>query len=466
MSNLKETYFSNFQNNLIEKVIKLIPNHDKPIRLIEREQSKFYCYGIADIFAEAGLLKRHFGQNYIFNGIVYEPLDIDGFKYFTYNTVYQSGIILSEKECRTIVKEILMRTPEYKGIPNDERYTLFRNGYVDNQTGQMIDYVPDYFPTMCVEAEFMGNQELYHPITDMFLDSISGGDPVLITRHWEVNGYCISSDAMAKRIFTLVGELGDNGKSTYLNFLCSLLSYQGVMQMSITNLVKGWFSLSELSKKRIEISADEGIMNLSTAQIATLKNISGHDWIAADVKHKQQVRFLSTCKILIASNHNIGVAYTACDPAFARRICSLPFDVKIPKEQQDPYLAYKLDAERNAVATEAFRHYIELRNRNYTFTGDDIYDNNLNFYPNNSLYNIINEFSNGYCCFNLESYTYTEELYTAFIKVYGDTVFKDITAFSQTFYKANNEKITKSKKHTVNRNAWGFNGVSLKGNLT
>jgi len=77
-------------------------------------------------------------------------------------------------------------------------------------------------------------------------------------------------------------------------------------------------------------------------------------------------------------------------------------------------------------------------------------------------YNFINEFNNQ-CSFSSEAYTYTEELYTAFVKIYGNTIFKDITAFSQAFYRANADKITKSKKHTANRNAWGFNGVSLKG---
>lgn len=453
-----------FQNSLTEKIRKLIPNQDKPIRLAAMIEPKDFCYSIAEIFAGAGLLKRHSGQNYSFNGTIYEPLDINGIKYFIYNTVYQGNIKLSEKECRTIIKEIIMRTPEYTGIPNDERYTLFRNGYVDNQTGQMINYVPDYFPTMYIDAEFMRNQPLFHPTMDKFLDDISGGDSVLIKRHWEVIGYCISSDAMAKRIFTLIGESGDNGKSTYLNFLCSLLSYHGVMQMSVTNLVKGWFSVSELSKKRIEISADEGVLNLNTAQIATLKSISGHDWIASDVKHKQQIRFLSTCKILIASNHNIGVAYTACDPAFARRICSLPFDVKIPKDKQDPYLVQKLEAERDAIATEAFRHYLDLRNRNYVFTGDDIYDNNISFTPDNPQYTAVNDFSNTDCDFsNPTDFTYTDELYQAFRQKYGGTIFRDITAFSQSFHRANTKKITKSKKHTANRNAWGFNGVSLKG---
>ena len=129
------------------------------------------------------------------------------------------------------------------------------------------------------------------------------------------------------------------------------------------------------------------------------KSISGHDIIMADVKHGQQIRFISTCKILIASNSDIGTAYTACDPAFARRICFLPFDVRIPKEQQDPFLIENLLNERDAIVTEAFHHYLELRNRNYIFTGDDIYDNHFNMYPSSPDYELIVEFTNEYCCF-------------------------------------------------------------------
>lgn len=118
MNNFNENHSLSFQNNLIEKVCRLIPNLEKPVRL-EKDLTKDFYYRISDILAGAGLLKRHFGQNYVFNGIVYELLDIDGLKHFIYNTVYQGGIILSEKECRMIIKEILIRTPEYMGIPND-----------------------------------------------------------------------------------------------------------------------------------------------------------------------------------------------------------------------------------------------------------------------------------------------------------------------------------------------------------
>lgn len=116
-----------------------------------------------------------------------------------------------------------------------------------------------------------------------FLDSIAGGDPMLIKRFWEVTGYCISSDVSAKRLFLLIGASGDNGKSTYLNFLTSLISYQGMVGMSLMNLLRSRFALSELCGKRLEISADEGLLNLNIADIGLLKRVSGHDWINTEV---------------------------------------------------------------------------------------------------------------------------------------------------------------------------------------
>ncbi len=462
-------YFNAYQNALITEINKVIPFQDKPNAPVNSKQEQQICCCIVNIFANAGVIKRYGGNAYMFNSIFYEKLNAENMRNFIFDTAYKSGIILNAKQCTWIMNEIILRTPEYMGIPNDERYTLFQNVYVDNQTGQPLSCIPDYFPTMCVEAEYLINQQIsvfcpqpYHPTMDMFLDSITGGDPILIKRFWEVTGYCIASDAMAKRIFLLIGESGDNGKSTYLNLLASLISRHAVTQMNITNLVKGWFSLGELDLRRLEISADEGFLELTTAQIAELKNISGHDWISCDVKHKNQSSFLCTCKILIASNNNIGAAYTACDPAFTRRICSLPFDVRIPKEQQDPLLLQKLQMEINSIATEAFHHFVEVRNRNYVFTGDDIYDKNFNMYPNNPLYSMIAEFSSNSCCFQPDAYSYTADLYDAFTSRYGNEAFKDVTGFSQAFYKANEAALNKHKKHTSEKYAWGFDGVTLK----
>ena len=434
---LKKCYFLYYQNQLVTEIQKKISFNGTSITPTNRKQKTDICNIITSVLISACVTKKYKYDYYVYNGIFYELLNDNNFMWFICNTATNSGINLDFNLCDKVMAEVKLRTPESDIEPNDNRYSLCLNGYFDNTTGQMFTNPINYFPTLCIEAQFIPNQQLYHPVMDKFLDDISGGDTVLIKRIWEVIGYCISSDCSAKRIFMLVGASGDNGKSTFLNFLCSLISWQGISEMSIDTLVGSRFSQAELKGKRIEISADEGLLNLNTNHIAILKKLSGNDPINVEVKHKSAIRFSPTAKILIASNHEIGAAYTACDPAFARRICSLPFDVKIPKEQQDPYLIQKLDTERDAIVTEALLHYLEVRNRNYIFTGDDVYDNNLYFYPNNPQYSLIADFSNSYCNFGNDLFAYTQELYSSFADIYGNNVFRDITAFSQAFYRAN-----------------------------
>ena len=229
------------------------------------------------------------------------------------------------------------------------------------------------------------------------------------------------------------------------------------------NLLGGRFAISELEFARINVSADEGAVDLNTEAIGRLKAISGHDIINSDVKNKEQTRFLCTCKLLIASNNNIGVAYTASDPAFERRLVTIPFEVSIPKEQQDPYLLDKLENERDAVATEAMKYYLELKANNYRFSGREQFNNMLHFAPSSEEYDLIRNFSECYCDFSdSEAFTPTQDLYTAFRNVYGDT-FKDVTAFSQAFNRANeSRKIIKHKKRTSAGNCWVYRGVTLK----
>ena len=147
----------NYQAALISQISKITSMQPTPGRLTDREQEKQFCYHAADIFANNGLIRRYLTKPYVFNGIFYEPLNEGNLKYFIYDTVYKSGVILTEKKCNLIIEEILIRIPDYNGILNDERYTLFQNAYINNITGELATIIPDYFPTMCVEAKYFFN---------------------------------------------------------------------------------------------------------------------------------------------------------------------------------------------------------------------------------------------------------------------------------------------------------------------
>ncbi len=140
----------------------------------------------------------------------------------------------------------------------------------------------------------------------------------------------------------------------------------------------------------------------------------------------------------------------------------IPFDVSIPKNEQDRELLTKLEYEKSAVATEAMRYYLELRNSQYQFSGRDVFNKQMLFSPIDDQYNLIEQFTRDCCDFSdSEAFTATQELYTAFRNVHGN-VFKDDTAFSQAFKRYNVDKVDKVKKHTSASNCWGYKGVTLK----
>lgn len=225
----------------------------------------------------------------------------------------------------------------------------------------------------------------------------------------------------------------------------------------------GQFGRHRLKHCRLEYSADEGAINLNSDSIAFLKSASGLDDMTANVKFKEMVQFKCKCKIAIASNYNIGMAYTAIDQAFARRIVTLPYPYSIPKEQQDPMILQKLLTEKDAIATEAFKHYLRLRANNYIFTGHDRFDQiqTILTTPVNTEYMAVHDFSQKYCDFSdSTAFTSTQKLYTVFAANYQTSI-KDSTGFSQAFGHVNRDRIQNKRQHTSHHNIRGFTGVKL-----
>lgn len=432
---------------------------------LKGKELKTFIHKMADLIIQNGLLIAYNNQAYSFDGAIYRLLNEFAFNQWIFQEALKQEVLLSMPDCQSVIQAALLRCPVFTGQANSEDYTVFRNCSVSNFDGHIVKYPPNYFATICIEANYLQDDVLYHPITDNFLNMVCGGDAELIIRHWEFWGYVLSSDARAKVIPFLYGSTGNNGKSTELALLKHLLSEGSVDNMPICTLLSE-FGKNRLRNLRMEISADEGEINLKSRDIGYLKSFSGHDDMTANVKFKDFVTFTSTCKIVIASNNNIGMAYSAVDPAFTRRLLTIPYPVCIPKEQQDPYILYKLLEEKDAIVTEAFRHYLKLRARNYTFTDCGKYEMPQPMYmsPLNPEYDAVRNFTSSFCDFSdAETFTSTQELYNIFNSLYAG-IFKDITGFSQAFYLVNKDRLKKDRKRHNGENIRGFYGVRLNTN--
>lgn len=423
-------------------------------------------YRFIQELSQHNLLLRHQDTLYMIDNCIYRPYNEWTFISNVFNYICSCNFELSYKDIAYIVSELKMRAYFFNGEPNDERYTYCQNGYLNNYTGLMESIATaSYFPTIQLAGSYLGAAPQAHPLMDKFLSTLFDEKTMLIQRAWEIIGYCISSDAHAKRFFVFPGPSGDNGKSTFIALICGLLIRTAITSMSMKNLLGGRFAISELQGKRINVSTDEGDLTLDSAQLAVLKRISGHDMITADKKNAMQISFLSTCKIIIASNHDIGMAYSSGDSAIIRRICTLPFDVKIPRAEQNPNIVSMiLNSELNEITTEALNAFFRLKNNGYRFTGDDtgLDDYAIHTTPMNAQYDNIGVFVESYIRPAPGNFILTQNLYETFNCYYNNNrdTFKDITGFSQALYKyltANGFIVEKVKKHQGN----GYEGIMI-----
>ena len=361
------------------------------------------------------------------------------------------------------VSAILKAEPNIEDIPleaSDSHFLCVKNGLLDLDTLRLSDPSPAFFFTSFISVDWCGAQPC--PTFDGFVAQISGGDPILTKRVWQMVGYALTPDNCGKRFIVLQGE-GDSGKSVFTNLLESFFEPLAVSQIDIHKGNR--FSIAALADRRLNIASEMPRAVLGEQNIAVMKAITGGDTVSIEEKYKAPRSAKISCKLVFSTNHEI--VLPAGDEAFARRMLLIPFRYSVPKTHQDPHLLDRLLDERAGILYRAILEYRELRQHNYIFAGDD----RFTFYsqtPETSLANNdgVELFVQQCCDFDRVSFTATEDLfatYSAFCA--GKQVYPlhDKTLFSHTFSVVCGGAVTRDKQRVAGRPKNGYRGVSLKG---
>lgn len=182
-----------------------------------------------------------------------------------------------------------------------------------------------------------------------FLKTITGGDDALADFLQRLCGYAATGSTKEHMLFFAFGT-GRNGKSTFLNTLDAVLSddYARVIPPKLL-----------LDKKTDQHSTD--LAHLANARFARaselpvgkvwdealLKQITGGDQITARHMRQDNFTFKPQCTLIVDANNAPSIR--GIDEAFRRRMCVIPFNVTITKDQVDPDLSDKLLAEGPAI---------------------------------------------------------------------------------------------------------------------
>jgi putative DNA primase/helicase len=222
------------------------------------------------------------------------------------------------------------------------------NGTLDLKTGRLREHRREDFITKLAHHDYRPGAK--GPLFLEFLKRITANHPGLVGYLQRAFGYSLTAHTIEKVVFLLHGR-GDNGKSTLLTAFLKILEEYGVLLQIDTLMVR-----QESNNTQADLADLRGARFVMTSETeegqrlaeGKLKRITqGMGRIKATRKYENPVEFPESHKLWIDANHLPVVRGT--DNAIWNRLHPVPFDITIPKAEQDRELPAKLAAEAEGI---------------------------------------------------------------------------------------------------------------------
>ena len=321
--------------------------------------------GIAEAVKKRTDFRVYENRLYMYNGFCYEPITP-----LELAECYRDSIDagLHDVKSLRIFKELYeflltdsglkLRDIDFGEI---EDLAVLQNGIFNVRKQKLLQGSPRYFTLSYVKANF--TESNYTPVFDEFLETVTGGDKVLIKRIWLVVAYICMQSTAAKSFFVF-GLAPDSGKSLFGKFFQALFEPKFVSSIALNDM-NGDFALAPIVGAALNISMDLPATTLKESAVSRLKMLTGDDLITINEKYVPQFRYHNRAKLVFGTNYPIRI--TGSDTALWNRCVYVPFDFSIPKSQQDSKLLSKLLREKDAIVSRALRMGKELIEANYEF---------------------------------------------------------------------------------------------------
>lgn len=188
------------------------------------------------------------------------------------------------------------------------------------------------------------------PLWRLFLSQIFDGDEELIAFVQRLAGYCLIAGNPEQYVVIMHGS-GANGKSTLLETLKAMLGDYAatvapeVLMSRDSGSNNQLYALASLRGARL-VTASETEDGRQLAE-SLIKTMTGSEAIMAREPYGAPFEFTPAFTPYLATNHKPQVRDTS--EGMWRRVLLVPFSVTIPREDRDPRLPEKLQAELSGI---------------------------------------------------------------------------------------------------------------------
>lgn len=248
-----------------------------------------------------------------------------------------------------VVSYIMDRAPSVSSDSSfDGRYyAQFSNCTYDVLGRCAVEPRPEMYIVATLPVEL--DMDMGPNLADEFLESISGGDAVVREALMEVVGACVCSKRAVSQSPMLIGRAGgsdgkaSNGKSTFINWLRSILGTENVSSLDIATLGER-FQAGRVLGKLANLGDDIPDGFLQGDQLSTFKKLVTGDAIYTDVKNSDGFEFRTSATMVFSMNAIPRLSDTT--EGVFRRLYFLPFRRRFTEGEPgyDPGIASKLSA--------------------------------------------------------------------------------------------------------------------------
>lgn len=221
---------------------------------------------------------------------------------------------------------------------SSRRYILFKNGIYDLEEQKLLPHSPEYVISNQIPWNY--NPEAYSELVDKTLNKLACNDMQIRKLIEECIGYCFYRDSKLGKCFILTGEK-NNGKSTFIFMLNTLLGDDNYSSVDITNLARE-LDIASLANKLANIKDDIADNYMDGLNVSLFKQVATGNRCRGKFLYNDPFDFYPYATLIFSANNIPRIK----DPtgAVTKRMVIIPFNAVFTSNDPDydPFINEKL----------------------------------------------------------------------------------------------------------------------------